>query len=179
MRPFNAEITPDAFPCGMALTGILLAEAAPLSPPLGTPGDRGTKGNSTFHTGGQMKGSTDSVTAATLAAVERFNAAFNRHDVDAVMTEMTEDCIFENTSPFPDGARHEGQAAVRAYWEKFFQVSPTAHFESEEVFAAGDRCVVRWIYRKMKDGKPWHLRGVDIFRIKDGKVFQKLSYVKG
>jgi ketosteroid isomerase-like protein len=116
---------------------------------------------------------------ATRMAVEKFNAAFNRHDVDAVMDAMTEDCVFENTSPTPDGTRIEGAAAVRAYWQKFFAANPDALFETEEIFATADRCVVRWTYRKTKDGKPWHLRGVDIFKVKDGKVSEKLAYVKG
>ncbi|MBK7428025.1 MAG: nuclear transport factor 2 family protein [Saprospiraceae bacterium] len=111
--------------------------------------------------------------------VEKFNAAFNRQDVDEVMGLMTDDCIFENTNPAPDGARLEGAVAVRAYWENFFARNPDARFETEEIFAAGDRCVVRWIYRKTKDGKPWHLRGVDIFRVVNGKVAEKLAYVKG
>jgi limonene-1,2-epoxide hydrolase len=116
---------------------------------------------------------------ATLAAVERFNAALNRHDVDAVMEAMTRDCVFENTAPAPDGRRIEGAAEVRAYWEKFIAANPDAHFDVEEIFAVKDRCVVRWVYRKTKDNLPWHLRGVDIFKIQDGKVAEKLSYVKG
>ncbi len=111
----------------------------------------------------------------TLATIERFNEAFNRHDVDAVMALMTEDVVFENTSPPPDGERQEGQAAVRAFWERFFAGSPRAHFEAEESFAAGDRCVVRWRY-SWGDG---YIRGVDLFRVRDGKVAEKLSYVKG
>ena len=122
----------------------------------------------------------DPVAAATLAAVERFNAAFDRRDVAAVMGAMTDDCVFENTSPAPDGERCEGQAAVRAFWERFFAASPGATFEAEEVFAAGDRCVVRWLYRWGGDGQaPGHVRGVDVFRVRDGKVAEKLSYVKG
>ncbi len=56
-----------------------------------------------------------------------------------------------------------------------------AVFETEEIFASGDRCVVRWLYRWAADeaGKPGHVRGVDIFRVRDGKVAEKLSYVKG
>jgi ketosteroid isomerase-like protein len=118
-------------------------------------------------------------TATTLAAVERFNVAFNNHDADAVMEAMTEDCIFENTAPPPDGRRYEGAKDVRAYWEKFFASNPDAHFEAEEMFASGDRCIVRWVYRKTKNGQPWHLRGVDIFKVRNGKVAEKLSYVKG
>lgn len=123
--------------------------------------------------------SPDSHPDSTRAAVERFNEAFNRHDVEGVMNLMTDDCIFENTNPPPDGARLVGAAAVRAYWQKFFASNPDAHFEAEDLIVAGDRCVVRWIYRKTKDGKPWHLRGVDVFRVRDGKVSEKLSYVKG
>jgi ketosteroid isomerase-like protein len=114
-------------------------------------------------------------TAETLATIDRFNEAFDRHDVDAVMALMTEDVVFENTSPAPDGTRLEGQAAVRAFWERFFADSPHAKFIAEDIFAAGDRCGVRWRYE-------WgggHVRGVDLFRVRDGKVAEKLSYVKG
>lgn len=117
--------------------------------------------------------------AATLAAVERFNAAFSRHDVDAIMAVMTEDCIFESTRPAPDGERLEGQAAVRAYWQDFFRRSPQARFEAEESFAAADRCVVCWVYHWVKDGAGGHVRGVDLFRVREGRVAEKLSYVKG
>jgi len=54
----------------------------------------------------------DSQTVATLATIQQFNDAFNRHDVDAVMALMTDDCVFENTYPPPDGERSVGQAAV-------------------------------------------------------------------
>jgi len=119
-------------------------------------------------------------TKSTLEAIQRFNDAFNRHDVDAVMAAMTEDCVFENTYPPPDGERYEGQAAVRAFWERFFTSSPQATFETEDIFACGDRCVVRWLYRWVEqDGKRGHVRGVDVFRVRDGKVAEKLSYVKG
>ena len=113
------------------------------------------------------------------AVVERFNEAFNRHDVDAIMAHMTDDCVFENTRPAPDGSRIEGQAAVRAFWIEFFRRSPQAHFDAEEVFEAGDRCVVRWRYEWIREGTPGHVRGVDVFRVRDGKVAEKLSYVKG
>lgn len=124
-------------------------------------------------TAGSM--TTDTTSEATLATIQRFNVAFNRHDVDAVMALMTEDVIFENTSPFPDGTRYEGQMAVRAFWEEFFAGSPNAHFDGEDIFATGDRCCVRWRY-SWGDG---HIRGVDIFRVRDGKVAEKLAYVKG
>jgi ketosteroid isomerase-like protein len=121
-----------------------------------------------------------SETAATLAAARCFLDAFARHDVDGIMTAMSEDCVFENTWPAPDGERHVGQAAVRRFWERFFRETPSAAFETEEIFAGGARCVVRWLYRwRNADGSPGHVRGVDLLRVRDGKVVEKLSYVKG
>jgi ketosteroid isomerase-like protein len=125
-----------------------------------------------------MDGMIDEETHATIAAVDRFNDAFNRHDVDAVMAAMTDDCAFESTSP-PDGDRFEGAAAVRKVWEDFFGSTPTAHFAAEEQFAQGDRCVVRWLYTWDDGGERRHLRGVDVFTVRDGRVAEKLAYVKG
>lgn len=121
----------------------------------------------------------DPISASTVAIVERFNDALNRHDVDAVMALMTDDCAFENTSPAPDGERFSGQAAVRRFWELFVRASPQAHFTTEEIVACGDRCVVRWHYRWGADDSTGHIRGIDLFRVRDGKVAEKLSYVKG
>lgn len=122
----------------------------------------------------------DSETAATLEAIERFNTAFNRHDVDAVMAAMTDDCVFESTGPAPDGGHFVGQEAVRNIWEDFFRLSPDAIFDAEEVIPSGDRCTVRWRYHWTNgDGTEGHVRGVDILRVRDGKVAEKLAYVKG
>src|SRR5207248_10212567 len=114
----------------------------------------------------QQYSTQDALTAETAAAIDRFGEAFNRHDVDAIMAYMTDDCVFENTSPSPDGERYEGAAAVRAFWERLFTASPHAHFQVEEAFACGDRAVVRWLYRWVSDGgQDGHVRGVDILRV--------------
>jgi ketosteroid isomerase-like protein len=117
--------------------------------------------------------------AATRAVIDRFNEAFNRHDLDALANLLTDDTVFEDTSPAPDGRRIEGKPAVIAFWREWFLRNADAHFDSEEVIVSGDRAVVLWIYRKMRNGQPWHLRGVDVFRVRDGKVAAKLAYVKG
>jgi uncharacterized protein (TIGR03086 family) len=116
----------------------------------------------------------DEGTCSTAAAVARFSAAFDRRDVDAVMAAMTDDCVFESTTP-PDGSRHEGQPAVRAAWTDFFRNSVDARFVTEEQVLCRDRVLTRWRYT-WADG---HVRGVDIFRVRDGRVAEKLSYVKG
>jgi ketosteroid isomerase-like protein len=116
---------------------------------------------------------------AALAVVARFNEAFNRHDVDAVMALMTPDAVFEGTAP-PDGDRYAGALAVRGAWEAFFAASPDASFSTEELIASGDRVIVRWIYHwDGTQGGAGHVRGVDLFRVRDNLIAEKLAYVKG
>jgi ketosteroid isomerase-like protein len=117
--------------------------------------------------------------STTCMVIDRFNAAFNRHDADALAPLLTDDTVFEDTSPAPDGARIEGKTAVLAFWRAWFTRNTDARFEAEDVIVSGNRAVGRWIYRKQRNGRPWHLHGVDVFTVRDGKVAAKLAYVKG
>lgn len=117
---------------------------------------------------------------SAVRVVIEFNEAFNRHDVEGMMRLMGDDCVFENTSPAPDGTVYSGREAVTQFWQDFFHESPQAHIEIEEIFGYGIRCVMRWKYSWVDvTGNKGHVRGVDIFQLKDGLISQKLSYVKG
>ena len=114
-----------------------------------------------------------------LGAVERFGAAFDRQDVEAVLAAMTSDCLFESTAP-PSGVRAVGKDAVRAAFTAFFSSSVGARFTTEEQFAADDRVVVLWRYDwPAGDAEAGWVRGIDVFRVRDGLVSEKRSYVKG
>ena len=115
-----------------------------------------------------------------LPLIIRFNDALNARDVEAMMSLLTPDCVFENTYPAPTGTRYAGHTAMREFWEDFFQNSPEAHFEIEEIFGQNDRAVMRWIYRWVDPaGHSGFMRGVDVYRVRDGLIAEKLSYVKG
>jgi uncharacterized protein (TIGR03086 family) len=116
---------------------------------------------------------------ANHAAVAQLSAAFGSGDVEAIMATLTDDCVFESTSP-PDGDRVEGADAVRGVWAAMFDGTTGARFEEEELFVVGDRGVLSWRYSWTgEDGTPGHVRGVDVLRMRDGKVCEKRSYVKG
>lgn len=117
---------------------------------------------------------------AAIRTVLEFNEAFNRHDVNGMMQLMSEDCLFENTAPAPDGTAYSGEVAVTRFWEDFFRESPQAHIEIEDIFGFGERCVMRWTYSWVDQvGEKGHVRGVDVYRVRDGLIREKLSYVKG
>jgi uncharacterized protein (TIGR03086 family) len=114
------------------------------------------------------------------ATVANFSNAFARRDVDAIMALMTDDCVFESTGPAPDGERFTGADAVREQWRKVFDETVEPEFHTEESVVRGDCAMVRWRFSwRDADGQPGHVRGVDILRLRDGKVAEKLSYVKG
>ena len=101
-------------------------------------------------------------------------------DIDATMAMCTDDVVFESTSPAPDGGRHGGAAAVREVWARLFRETSGMSFTEEESFVTGDRAVQRWTFAWTgDDGSPGHVRGVDVMRFRDGRVCEKLSYVKG
>ena len=117
---------------------------------------------------------------SAIRVVIAFNEAFNRHDVDGMMQLMSDDCVFENTYPPPDGTLYSGKEAVTSFWRDLFRDSPYAHIEIEEVFGTGYRCISRWKYSwGGSDAEAGHVRGVDIFRVKNDLIHEKLSYVKG
>ena len=109
-----------------------------------------------------------------LEVVSVFGAAWGRHDLDAAIDLITDDCIFDNTDPAPDGTRCIGRSAIRDAWAPIFG-DPSSRFEPEETFAVDDRVVQLWRY----SWSTGHVRGVDVMRVRDGKIAEKLSYVKG
>ena len=113
------------------------------------------------------------------SAVERYHDALNRRDIDAAVAAFTDDGLIDCTPP-PDGERYEGAAGIRALFRQLFDSEGERTFETEEVIIAGDRAVVRWRHHWVDaSGRPGHVRGVDVLRVRDGKIAEKLSYVKG
>jgi len=106
--------------------------------------------------------------------VDEFSVAWGAHDLERALAMLTDDCVFDATGPAPDGARCVGREAIRAAWQPIFD-DTNSQFDLEEVVAADDRVVALWRY-SWADG---HVRGIDVFRVRDGKVAEKLSYVKG
>jgi hypothetical protein len=119
------------------------------------------------------------MTAATsvdtaVEVVDRFNTAWNAHDLDAAIALTSADCAFESTSPAPDGERHVGHDALRTAWAPIFD-DVHSHFTVEDTYPAGQHVVQKWRY----DWGDGHIRGIDVFTVHEGLVTEKLAYVKG
>jgi taurine dehydrogenase small subunit len=114
------------------------------------------------------------------AFLESFCDAFNRHDLDALMEHMTDDCIFDaSAGPTPDGRRYAGQAAVRGGFAEVFATFPDGQWAEGRHLIAGDRGLSEWVFRGTKtDGTRVEVRGIDVFTFRDGKIAVKDSFRK-
>jgi hypothetical protein len=113
----------------------------------------------------------------TLETIERFNRAFEAHRPEDLDDLIGEGCVLENTAPAPDGERYEGREACLDFW-KGIASSPSLVFKAEEISAMGDRGIIRWLLH-WSEAEADRVRGVNIMRVRDGKIVEGLGYVKG
>ena len=116
----------------------------------------------------------------TVKFLDEFAGAWNRHDVDALMAVMTDDCVFE-ASAGPDvcGTRYEGREHVRKGFAEVFASFPDAHWAGARHFTNGNRGVSEWTFTGTRaDGKWIEVTGCDLFTFKNGKIAIKNSYRK-
>ena len=118
--------------------------------------------------------------ADMLALLDRFADAWNRHDIDALMEMMTDDCVFEaSAGPQIAGQRSQGNAAVRAAFAAVFDAFPDAHWADPRHFVAGSRGVSEWTFTgTQKDGRRVEVNGCDLFTFSGGKIAVKNSFRK-
>ena len=116
----------------------------------------------------------------TTEFLQAFADAWNRHDVDELMSFMTEDCVFE-ASAGPDvcGTRYTGREAVRAAFADVWATFPDAQWGGARHFVCGERGVSEWTFTGTRtDGTRVEVRGCDLFVFRDGKIALKNSYRK-
>lgn len=111
--------------------------------------------------------------------VLQLSEAFNRHDTPAMQQFLNGDPLLEPLFSPPDGETIQGKATIARYWQAFFDRSPLAHLEVEDVFGYGFRCVLLWRYTWVDAADaPNSLRGVTVFKLKDGLITHISIYRK-
>jgi ketosteroid isomerase-like protein len=116
----------------------------------------------------------------SISFLDEFAAAWNRHETNAILSMMTEDCIFEaSRGPQVKGTVHTGQDEVRRGIEEVFATFPDARWNGPRHLIAGDRGVSEWTFTATgTDGARVEVQGCDIFTFRDGKIAVKNSYRK-
>ncbi len=122
----------------------------------------------------------DMIAEVTTEFLQAFADAWNRHDVDALMSFMTNDCVFEASAGTEVcGARYAGREAVRRGFAEVWETYPDAHWSNARHFVGGDRGVSEWTFTGTRaDGTRVEVHGCDLFTFQDGKIVLKNSYRK-
>ncbi len=116
----------------------------------------------------------------TTKFLDAFADAWNRHDVDRLMTFMSDDCMFE-ASAGPDvcGTRYEGREQVRKGYAEVFATFPDAQWSGARHVISGNRGISEWAFSGTRvDGMRVEVTGCDLFTFKNGKIAVKNSYRK-
>jgi steroid delta-isomerase-like uncharacterized protein len=116
----------------------------------------------------------------TVEILQAFADAWNRHDIDALMSFMTDDCVFEGSAgPDACGARYSGREAVRAAFADVWATFPDARWNNPRHFVVGDRGVSEWTFTGTRaDRTRVEVEGCDLFTCRNGKIVLKNSYRK-
>jgi taurine dehydrogenase small subunit len=116
----------------------------------------------------------------TIEILQAFADAWNHHDADALMSFMTEDCVFEaSAGPNICGIRYMGREEVRAGFAEVWTTFPDAHWGDARHFVHGNRGVSEWTFTGTRaDGTRVEVHGCDLFTFRDGKIALKNSYRK-
>ncbi|WP_413868182.1 nuclear transport factor 2 family protein [Albidovulum sp.] len=114
------------------------------------------------------------------ATLERLAAAFNAHDIDAIMTFFAQDCSLDlPRGPDPHGRRYIGRDEVRRGLMTRFETTPDVHYGEVENFACGNTGISKWLLTGTTPaGARIRVRGCDFYTFRDGKVIRKDSYWK-
>lgn len=108
--------------------------------------------------------------------LDLYNEAFHSHDPRLLADLVAEDCVIEDTGPTPDGARREGRRACLARWSAL-AADENLDFSPEPAEILGDLAVAPWTLR-WGPGDADRVRGVNLIRIREGRITEARGYVK-
>ena len=112
-----------------------------------------------------------------LTLTDQFVDAFNRMNLDDVISFFSENAVYEDSS----GGRHVGHEAIRTAFEPLVGGSRgRIRFDGEDVFAEVEtgKVLASWRLSLDKDGDVSVIRGIDVLEFQGNKLAKKLAYMK-
>ena len=118
--------------------------------------------------------------------IDRYNDAWNEHDVDLIVSMHTEDSVFEN---HVTGDVNVGREQIARAIGGIFAVFPDLAFETRRAYIRDDLVVQEWTARGTHEGtmtrsgieipptgRKVEYKGMDVIPIRDGLVARKDVY---
>jgi len=112
--------------------------------------------------------------AALEETIERYNEAWNAHDLDAIVALHAPGMVFENHTA---GEQVEGDA-VREHVGTIFANWPDLTFRARRLYARDGLVVSEWTATatRQETGERLEWDGIDVFPFEDGLILRKDVY---
>jgi ketosteroid isomerase-like protein len=120
---------------------------------------------------------TSEMTPEVLAA---FSDAWSRHDLEALMSHITDDCVYSASVGPEPGRTWSGREQVREGFSLMlaFDTGQERHEEGQPIIA-GPRGAATWSFTGPgPDGTDLVTRGCDIYEFRGGKIARKDAFRK-
>ncbi len=115
----------------------------------------------------------------TEARLRAFSAAWARGDVDALMTFMTDDCVYSASVGPEPGRTYRGRSEVRRGFEELLAYDRGGVSRSGDVIICGDRGAGQWSYEFTDpDGTRRTVFGCDLFEFRGDRIVVKNAFRK-
>jgi hypothetical protein len=119
---------------------------------------------------------TTTTARTTREVLDRYNEAFHRHEPALLEGLVADECVIEDTGPAPDGLRREGGRACLARWSELAG-NRALSFSPEPAEVHGDLAVAPWVLH-WGDREDERVRGVNLIRVRDGRIVEARGYLK-
>ena len=118
--------------------------------------------------------------AITTALLDAIGDAFNRNDIDAVMSHFADDAVFDHgAGPDVHGKRFSGTSEIRAVFEGLFTSVESVHWETLDARIAGDKAYCEFRRRAtLKSGEAQDFLALDVLTFRGNKIVHKDTYFK-
>lgn len=106
-----------------------------------------------------------------------FTDAFNRDDLDGVMSYLAADAVYDEFN----GTTNRGREAIRAAFVPQFRGDfGKLRFHTEDLFVdpVAQKALIRWRCTLETKRGPAGWRGLDILHFENGRITEKLTYAK-
>ena len=110
--------------------------------------------------------------AALERLIDRYNEAWNRHDVDEIVAMHAPDMVFHNHT----ADEHVEGGAVRDHIAEIFENTPDLRFTGRRLYVRDGLVVNEWTAHATRDGKQVEWDGIDVFPIEDNLIKRKDVY---
>lgn len=118
----------------------------------------------------------------TKKLLDEIQDAFNRQDVDAILSHFAEDCewLMARGPTAPEGRRCQGKAEIAEVLTTRYQQIPDMRWEDMRHWIVDEtKALSEWTVRGTpQGGEPFAYLGCDLWEFRDGLVTKKDTYWK-